>query len=119
MASLTGLPMRLSISTRVSMVNLAVFFYHIGHARTGDHQNLDGLSLFQVVVRNPGREFFHQLLFQKPRIIDLFEGRSLKTLGLVRLKTQFQKEVHPRLRYVAHFGIDRHLFAFLAVTMAR
>ena len=77
------------------MVNLAVFFDHIGHARTGDHQNLDGLSLFQVVVRNPGREFFHQLLFQKPRIIDLFEGRSLKTLGLVRLKTQFQKEVHP------------------------
>jgi hypothetical protein len=76
-ASLTGLPTRLSISTSVSMVNLAAFLFTTSDTRGRDHQNLGCLGLLQAVFRDPDRQLFHQLPLQQARVIDLLAGRSL------------------------------------------
>jgi hypothetical protein len=61
------------------------------------------------MLRNPDRQIFHQLLLQQPRVIDLFLGRSLKTLGLCRRKIQSRQD----------FGIEVHFFSYLALNTAR
>ena len=37
---------------------------HVGHTRARDHQNLGGLSLLQVMFRDPDRQLLHQLLLK-------------------------------------------------------
>jgi len=93
--------------------------HHVGHARARDHPNVGGLGLLQVMFCNPGGQLFHQLLFQEPRVIDLFTGRSLQALGFVRRKTQLQVEIRAQLCHMADFGVYRHFFAFFELTTAR
>jgi hypothetical protein len=66
-ATLTGLPIRLSISTSVSIVRpwpLLILFNHVGDTRTRNHQDLGRLGVFPTMIGNPGGEFIHQLLLQ-------------------------------------------------------
>jgi len=70
MASLTGLPIRLIMLTRVSIVNLPTFI--LTTSETRDHQNLGSIHLFEVVFDDPIGQFAHQLPFQYLRVVDLF-----------------------------------------------
>ena len=64
-----------------------------------DHQDLGGFGLLQVMLGNPGGQFFHQLLLQQPGVVDLFARGHLQTLGFSGCEARFQEEVRSRLRH--------------------
>ncbi len=99
MASLTGLPTRPSISTNVSMVNLAVFLF-----TTSDTRGRDTIRIWALL---------HQLHLEQSRVIDVFARRGMQTLGLGQRKTQLHEEVRARLCHMPDFHVNGHFFSFL------
>ena len=82
-AKRTGLPMRLNISTSVSMVNLVVFFvHHVRHARAGHHQDFRRFGLLQVVLLDPRRQLGHELFLELLGVIDLLLRRQVQPAWL-------------------------------------
>ena len=81
-ASLTGLPTRLSISTSESMVNLVVFLFTTSDTRGRDTIRISAASAcFKWWFSDPGGQLVHQLLFRQARVIDLFAGGRLSRLA--------------------------------------
>jgi len=78
------------------MVNLAVFLFTTSDTRGREnHQNLGGLGLLQVMFRNPGRQFFHQLLLQQARVIDLLRDAAYRRLASSGVKPSSRKRFAP------------------------
>ena len=71
------------------------------------------------MLGDPIGELGHQLLHERPGVVDPFVRGSVQFLGFRRREAQFQEQVRGRLRDVADFGVDSRRLRFLALATAR